>query len=215
MTSTPVRVLLVLLAIAAALYGATETRVVIMHTNDIRGHVLSGPNAAGSARLATVVRQVKPDLMLDAGEMFSGTLISDMFLGVPVIQVMNAIGYDAAAVGGNEFRFGIHTLAERAREANFPLLSANANSPIEEIQVAAIFNAQDVRIAVIGLTSEELMFTGHPQNVKYVDVADAVSTLEHVLPRVRGQADCIILLANITRDEERRLARAFPDPPDQ
>src|SRR5262245_3071258 len=211
MTSPAVRVLIALLTVAAVLYGAAETHVVIMHTNDIRGHVLSGPNAGGSARLATVVRQVKPDLMLDAGEMFSGTPLSDMFRGSPVIQVMNAIGYDAAAVGGNEFRFGIHTLAERAREANFTLLSAKANSPIEEIQVAAICIAQDVRIAVIGSTSEELMVTGHPQNVKYVDVADAVSTLEHVLPRVRGQADCIVLLANITRDEERRLARAFPE----
>src|SRR5262245_30627709 len=179
MTSAAVRVLLVL-AIASVLYGAADTRVVIMHTNDVRGHVLAGPNAGGSARLATVVREVKPDLMLDAGEMFSGSMLSDMFLGVPVVQVMNAIGYDAAAVGANEFSFGIHALAERAREANFPLLSANADSPIAEIEVAAIFTAQDVRIAVIGLTSEELMRTGHPQNVKYVDVADAVSSIERV-----------------------------------
>ena len=182
-----------------------------MHTNDIRGHVLPGPEAAGSGRLAAVVRQVKPDLMLDAGGMFSGSLISDMFLGEPIINVMNAIGYDAAAVGSNEFSFGIQALAARAREANFPLLSANAESPIGEIQVAAIFNAQDVRIAVIGLTSEELTRTGHPYNVKYVDVADAVRTLESVLPRIRDRADCIILLTNVTQAEEQRLARAFPE----
>jgi 5'-nucleotidase/UDP-sugar diphosphatase len=211
MNSALVRVLLVLLCLAAGLYGATETHVVIMHTNDIRGHVLSGPDAAGSARLATAVRQMKPDLMLDAGEMFSGTLVSDMFLGVPVVQVMNAIGYDAAAVGTNEFNFGIHVLAARAREANFPMLSANAESPIGEIQVAAIFNAQDVRIAVVGLTSEDLARTGRPQNVKYVDVADAVRTVESVLPRVRDRADCIILLTNVARADEQRLARAFPE----
>ena len=206
-----VRVLLLVLFTTVALYGASETHVVIMHTNDIRGHVLPEPDAGGSARLATLVRDVKPDLMLDAGEMFSGTLISDLFLGAPVIQVMNTIGYDAASVGANEFSFGIHALAARAREANFPMLSANAESPIGEIQVAAIFNAQDVRIAVIGLTSEELMRTGRPQNVKYVDVADVVSTLETVLPRVRGRADCIVLLTNVSRADERRLARAFPE----
>jgi 5'-nucleotidase/UDP-sugar diphosphatase len=211
MTSASVRVLLLLFAVSALLYGAAETRVVIIHTNDIRGHVLPGPEAAGSARLATVVRQVKPDLVLDAGEMFSGTLISDMFLGVPLIQAMNAIGYDAAAVGANEFSFGIHALAQRAREANFPFLSANAESPVGEIEVAAIFTAQDVRIAVIGLSSEELPRTGHPQNVKYVDVADAIRTLEGVLPRVRDTADCIVLLTNVTRDEEQRIARAFPE----
>src|SRR5262249_15809722 len=206
-----VRVLLAFVSVSAVLYGATEAHVIIMHTNDIRGHVLPGPEASGSARLATVVRPVKPDLMLDAGEMFSGALVSDMFLGSPVIEVMNAIGYDAASVGASEFSYGIHALAARAREANFPLLSANAESPISEIQVAAIFNAQDVRIAVIGLTSEELMRTGRPQNVKYVDVADGVSTLESVLPRVRDRADCIVLLTNVSRSDEQRLARAFPE----
>src|SRR5215510_4584951 len=110
MTSASLRAFLVLTVIAAALYGASEAHVVVMHTNNIRGHLLSGPDGGGSAALASVVRQTKPDLMLDAGEMFSGTLISDLFLAAPVIQVMNAIGYDAAAVGSNEFSYGIHVL---------------------------------------------------------------------------------------------------------
>ena len=115
MTSASLRALIVLVTIAAALYGASEAHVVVMHTNNIRGHLLTGPDGAGSAALASVVRQTKPDLMLDAGEMFSGTLISDLFVA-PVIQVMNAIGYDAAAVGSNEFSYGIHILEARVRE---------------------------------------------------------------------------------------------------
>ena len=146
MKSSSLRVILFVILACASGYSAAETHVVIMHTNDIRGHVLPGPDAGGSARLATVVRQVKPDLMLDAGGMLSGSLISDTFLGAPVIEVMNAIGYDAATVGGNEFGFGINALAARVREANFPVLSANAVSPIDEIQAAAIFNAQGVEL---------------------------------------------------------------------
>jgi len=92
MISASARLFLLLLSMVAVLGGATETHVVIMHTNDIRGHVVPEDGAAGSARLATVVREVKPDLMLDAGEMFSGAWISDLFLGAPVIEVMNAIG---------------------------------------------------------------------------------------------------------------------------
>src|SRR5437899_6318372 len=209
MSSGQVRAILAIIAIAAALYGAAETHVVIMHTNDIRGHVRPGPDAAGSARLATVVRQVKPDLMLDAGGIFSGSLISDTFQGEPVVAAMNAIGYDAVAIGGIEFNFGISALRARSMQANFLLLSANATSPIDEIQPAAIYNAQGVRIAVVGLTSQEI--TGHPQNVKYVDVADPVRTLEDLLPRIRQRADAIILLANVTKAEEERIARAFPE----
>src|SRR5262245_32881704 len=105
MQSAAVRVAFIVLLLASAVSAATDTHVVIMHTNDLRGHVLPGANAAGSAKLATVVRQMKPDLMLDAGGMLSGSLISDMFLGAPVIDVMNAIGYDAAGVGSTEFSF--------------------------------------------------------------------------------------------------------------
>jgi len=210
MKSAVIRLLVLSLFATVSAYAA-ETHVVIMHTNDIRGHVLPSPGAGGSARLATLVHQIKPDLMLDAGGMLSGSLISDTFLGSPVIDAMNAIGYDAAAISGTEFSFGINALAARAQEAHFLLLSANANSPIDEIQVAGIFNAQDVRIAVIGLTNQEVTRTGHPQNVKYVDVADAVLTLESTLPRVRDRSDCIILLANLSRDDEQRVARAFPE----
>ncbi len=180
-----------------------------MHTNDIRGHLLPGPDAAGSARLAAVVRQIKPDLMLDAGGMFSGSMIADTFEAEPVVQVMNAIGYDAATVGSNEFNFGLPALRARTRQANFLLLSANATSPIDEIQPAAIYNAQEIRIGVIGLTSEEI--TGHPQNVKYVDVADPVRTLQDYLPRLRNRVDAIILLANVSVNEEDSIARNFPE----
>ena len=70
MTKAVVRVLLAVLFAGVRLYGAPETHVIIMHTNDIYGRLLPGPDSPGSARLATVVREVKPDLMLDAGNMF-------------------------------------------------------------------------------------------------------------------------------------------------
>src|SRR6202007_2066965 len=43
------------------------------------------------------------------------------------------------------------------------------------------------------------------------DVADTVQTLQDLLPRVRNRADAIILLANVTRAEEQRIAREFPE----
>src|SRR3989475_4508840 len=209
MISHGVRALILLLFLTASFAAAQEKHVMIMHTNDLRGHILPGPDAGGSTRLATVVRELKPDLMLDAGGILSGSLISDTFQGEPVVTVMNAIGYDAVAVGSSEFNFGMSALRARSRQANFLLLSANATSPIDEIQPAAIYNAQGVRIAIVGLTSPEI--TGHPQNVKYVDVADPVRTLEDLLPRIRPRADTIILLANVTKTEEQRIARAFPE----
>ena len=128
MISAMVRVFLVALCVflpVVGVYGAEDTHVVIMHTNDIHGHLLPGPDGAGSARLSTVVRELKPDLMLDAGNMFSGALISDAFQGEPVVEVMNAIGYDAMVVGNHEFNFGLKNLSQARSQARFPWISAN------------------------------------------------------------------------------------------
>src|SRR5207247_10645603 len=95
MISHGVRALILLLFLTASFAAAQEKHVMIMHTNDIRGHILPGPDAGGSARLATVGRELKPDLMLDAGGILSGSRISDTFQGAPVVSVSNAIAYDA------------------------------------------------------------------------------------------------------------------------
>ena len=203
--------LLCLLLAAFAIYGASPpVQIVIMHTNDIHGQIESGSTTGGSAALATIVRRIQPDLMLDAGDMFTGSLISDRFAGQSVIDIMNAIGYDAAAIGNHEFDYGLGALRARGQQAHFPLLSANTLS-VEEVHDAAIFNAQGIRIAVIGLTTAEVARTGHPRNMKDVQVLDVVKGVENALPNVRDRADFIILLAHVNKDEEVRLARAFPE----
>src|SRR5262245_33640660 len=116
MKSRVVSAFLAIVLAAVAVFSAGEAHVVIMHTNDIRGHVLPSVEGGGSARLSTIVKDAKPDLMFDAGGMLAGSLLADTFLGVPVVDVMNAIGYDAATVGSSDFNFGIHALAARARE---------------------------------------------------------------------------------------------------
>src|SRR5437879_12001548 len=106
MISHGVRALILLLFLTASFAAAQEKHVLIMHTNDIRGHILPGPDAGGSARLATVVRELKPDLMLDAGGILSGSLISDTFQGEPVVNVMNATGYEDVAIGSSKVDIG-------------------------------------------------------------------------------------------------------------
>lgn len=201
---------ILLVSIAVFAYSAEPTHVVIMHTNDLHGHVQAGPNAGGSAAIATVVRRERPDLMLDAGDSFFGTMISNMFEGAPMIDVMNAIGYDAAVLGTHEFNFGIAGLARRLEQAQFPFVSANTNIDINNLGDAAIFTAQGIRFAIIGLTTQDVMKT-HPVKMEAIEVSDVVRAAEKALPRVRDVADCIIFLTHLRPDEEVQLARAFPE----
>jgi 2',3'-cyclic-nucleotide 2'-phosphodiesterase (5'-nucleotidase family) len=199
--------------LSAVLSGSVQqpTHILIAHTNDIHGQLLPRNGVGGLAELATVIRNLNPDLIVDAGDLFTGTFISDEFKGQPTIQVMNKIGYTVGTVGNHEFDFGQDVLRMRLREANFPLLSANVESPISEIKKYVVATVKGVRFGIIGLTTEDVTTTTHPKNLGGVKVQDIVKTVEGILPELRSRSDFIIVTAHLTDDEEKRIANAFPE----
>ena len=96
-----------------------------MHTNDLHGQLLPRDGVGGIAEIATIIRQARPDLVLDAGDISTGTFLSDEFKGKATIQAMNKIGYVAGTIGNHEFDYGQDALRILLREARFPILSAN------------------------------------------------------------------------------------------
>ncbi len=205
--------LLFLLVTPAGLWIAAQTpaHVVIMHTNDIHGQLLPRNGVGGIAEIATIVRRAKPDLMLDAGDIFTGTFLSDEFLGSPTIQAMNKIRYVSGTIGNHEFDYGQNALRMRLREAKFPVLSANLQTPVSEIKKYTIVTVKGIRFGIVGLTTAELKEKTHPRNLGGVSVRDIVRTLQQLLPEVRGKSDFIIASVHLTDDEEKRLASAFPE----
>ena len=83
----------------------------------------------GVARRQTLIQQFRekqsPLLVLDAGDMFQGTPYYNVFQGIPEMEAMSRLGYDAGTIGNHEFDNGVEGLAEALKHANFPLLSAN------------------------------------------------------------------------------------------
>ena len=122
-----------LLIAALALAGPTQTHVIIMHTNDIHGHVLPENEAGGLAMIATIVKQQRPDILLDAGDMFAGTVLSDTYYGESDLAVMNRMGFRASILGNHEFDYGLNRLRDRVREAGCPVLSANVVLPFDNV----------------------------------------------------------------------------------
>ena len=55
-------------------------------------------------------------LVLSGGDMWTGPAISTWFQGQSMVEVMNAMDYDAAAVGNHEFDFGLEALRKRVSE---------------------------------------------------------------------------------------------------
>lgn len=127
----------------------------VLGTTDLHGHVFNwdyfkdaeykdaAGNAQGLARISTLVNQIREEkgrentLLLDAGDTIQGTPLTYYYAKVdpitakggpvhPMAQAMNAIGYDAAALGNHEFNYGIETLRKFESQLRFPLLGANA-----------------------------------------------------------------------------------------
>ena len=88
-------------------------------TNDHRG------NIACFAALTEKLRLEKPSLLVASGDMIQGDNWANFFQGKSVIDLMNAMRFDAMSVGNHEFDYGYEILKERIREANFPVLGAN------------------------------------------------------------------------------------------
>src|SRR5215831_1602148 len=119
---------------------AEEARLVILHTTDLHGafddwdYGADRPAARGLTRLATLVKRVRaegpPTLLVDAGDAIQGGGATVFQRGAdslpdPMMTLMNAIGYDAMAVGNHEFDFGVPRLDRVRSTAKFPWLAAN------------------------------------------------------------------------------------------
>ncbi|MDP9681203.1 2',3'-cyclic-nucleotide 2'-phosphodiesterase/3'-nucleotidase [Streptomyces griseoviridis] len=169
---------------------AKRYALTVLGTTDLHGHVFNwdyfkdaeyadaAGNAQGLARVSTLVNQVREEkgrentLLLDAGDTIQGTPLTYYFAKVdpitaeggpvhPMAQAMNAIGYDAVALGNHEFNYGIETLRKFEEQCDFPLLGANAVDaktlrpafPPYFMKTFRVKGAPPVKVAVLGLTN--------------------------------------------------------------
>ncbi|MET9509313.1 5'-nucleotidase C-terminal domain-containing protein [Streptomyces flavidovirens] len=162
----------------------------VMGTTDLHGNVFNwdyftdkefddkAHNDVGLAKISTLVNQIREEkgrrntLLIDAGDTIQGTQLSYYYAKVdpitaqhgpvhPMAQSMNAIGYDAAALGNHEFNYGIPVLRKFEEQCDFPLLGANALDaktlrpafPPYFMKRLRTPHGRDVRVAVLGLTN--------------------------------------------------------------
>ncbi|TXC18132.1 bifunctional UDP-sugar hydrolase/5'-nucleotidase UshA [Salmonella enterica] len=150
-------------------------KMTILHTNDHHGHFWrSEYGEYGLAAQKTLVDSIRKEvaqeggsvLLLSGGDINTGVPESDLQDAEPDFRGMNLIGYDAMAVGNHEFDNPLTVLRQQEKWAKFPFLYANIyqKSTGERLfKPWAIFTRQDIKIAVIGLTTDDTAKIGNPE----------------------------------------------------
>jgi 2',3'-cyclic-nucleotide 2'-phosphodiesterase (5'-nucleotidase family) len=192
--------------------------ITILYTNDEHGWMEVSQYSDGAAGMMGLWREKEgyseegPFLILSGGDMWTGPAISTWFQGESMIEVMNTMNYDAAAIGNHEFDFKIDVLQQRISEANFPLLSANIrHKGTDEIPDFAIpyliIEVNGIKVGLIGLTTTTTPISTFPEHVADLDFISYETALQEIVPEVKSNdAELLIVLAHIPEYEMRTLA---------
>jgi len=193
----------------------------IFYTNDEEGYLEpisdKSKTYGGTANVMAALRQrgYRPDsdkaLLLSGGDMWTGPAISSWFHGTSTVQVANAMGYDAAALGNHEFDFGQEIIRANEAAADFPFLSANAKVAktgklLDFCTPYVIREVSGVQVGIIGLTTRKTPGIVVPANVEGLTFTDYEETLRRTVPQARAEgAELVIVIAHICPSELRKL----------
>ncbi|MFO7610405.1 MAG: bifunctional UDP-sugar hydrolase/5'-nucleotidase [Candidatus Krumholzibacteriia bacterium] len=211
---------------AAAPAPAPAWNLTIFHTNDMHSAFWPRPAAwrddgrpvggvvALSAHLAAERRSAAPDLLLDAGDFMTGNPVSrlreDGIPGAAVIRVLNALGYDAGAIGNHEFDLGHADLARLVPLVRFPLLAADLRLPDGGPAFGdepLVLERGGLRVGVIGVSCATMTEVVTPGRLGPVTLADQAETVRARAAALDPGTDLIVLLTHNGVQGDRALAR--------
>jgi len=196
----------------------------LLHTNDNHGRFWENKYGEyGMAARKTVIDAIRAEvsqsggevLLLSGGDINTGVPESDLQDAKPDFIGMNAIGYDAMAVGNHEFDNPLSVVDMQRELANFPMLAANIYDKTtgkRYFDAYKIFTINGVNIAVIGLTTEDTVKIGNPEFISGLTFTDPTTEIKKVIAEINaaGSADIIFAATHMGHYEEANYGSNAP-----
>jgi 5'-nucleotidase len=200
----------------------------VVGINDVHGALLAAPapralstftsSEVGGAEwmggwMEAIRREARENggeaLLIDAGDEFQGTLISNQFQGRSVVDAFNALGVAASALGNHEFDFGLPVLLERMKQARYPILAANVfkKGTRERPQWArpsVLLDVRGVKVGIVGLSTVDTPTVTNPLHVADLEFAPGGPLAAAEADSLRASGATVVILT----------AHAGPFPPD-
>lgn len=214
--------------------AGSQAHLRIMETTDLHVHVFpynyyadKPDDTVGLARTAAHIKEIRAEatntLLIDNGDFLQGNPMGDYIAyerGMkegdthPIIQAMNALGYDASTLGNHEFNYGLDFLMKSLAGADFPVVSANVAKSlgadptkdetlippyvILDRKVTDGTGAEhDIKIGLIGFVPPQVMNWDRKHLEGNVQARDIVETAAAYVPQMKEEgADIIIALSH-------------------
>ncbi len=210
-------VLVVTACLPPAAVGSADDQssvdLVVATTTDVHGRLRGwdyfanrADQRTGLSRAATIIdslRVAHPGrvIALDAGDLLQGNpltyLASRESAGTahPVIAAMNAVGYDAAAIGNHEFNYGVPFLDRAVGQARFPFLSANTYKldGSHAYRAWTMIERSGIKVAIIGATTPGVMVWDADNVRGRIRVGDIVPAVRTAVEQARAAGADVIL----------------------
>ncbi|HUS66748.1 MAG TPA: 5'-nucleotidase C-terminal domain-containing protein [Kofleriaceae bacterium] len=201
----------------AAPEAARPVTIAVVGTSDLHGHIEMLPILAGYLANLRAAKGIDEVLLLDGGDMFQGTLESNLNEGQSVVEAYNRLGYAAAAIGNHEFDFGPAgdkvtprepgddprgALKARAAAAKFPFLAANLRDEATgdraawpNVRPSVLVERAGVKIGVIGVTTEATPRATTPRNFEGLSIMPLTRSIAAEAAALRARGAQVVALA--------------------
>lgn len=215
---------LILAALFTALSSAAE-EITILYTNDIHGSFLpqkarwreDGRLVGGFEALADKVRAMRAEgrsmLLLDAGDLMTGNPVCDLEVGGArggaLVELMNAVEYDAMALGNHEFDISQENARLLLDMAQFPVLCCNVvyeDGSLFTGQAAVVKEVGKLKIGIIGVMTEGLQGVVQQDKIKGLRVLKARETVQALADSLDPLTDLLVVLSHMGAEDDRELA---------
>nr|WP_176700341.1 bifunctional UDP-sugar hydrolase/5'-nucleotidase UshA [Gilliamella apicola] len=179
----------------------------ILHTNDHHGRFWQNDiGEYGLAAQKTVVDEIRKEvtakggklLLLSGGDINTGVPESDVQQAKPDFIGMNAVGYDAMAVGNHEFDHPLTIIREQQKWAKFPFLSANTyfkGTDKRVFDAYKMFDLNGIKVAVFGLTTDDTIFLASPKNTEGVEFRQTLPEAQKIIKQLKDNEHPDMIIA--------------------
>jgi 2',3'-cyclic-nucleotide 2'-phosphodiesterase (5'-nucleotidase family) len=229
--SLTILVFLLVIVLVAHSFVPERVQITILGTTDLHGNInpidyyTNKPDNRGFAKVATLIKRIRKEqpntLLIDSGDTIQGSPLESFHSRKnnmrtdPMMLVMNALNYDAMAVGNHEYNFGLKVLEKARGEAKFPWLSGNTYEKGTERTHYKPYIVKDVagvKIGILGLTTPGIPYWDNPPNYAGLEFRDPVAEARKWVEtlRTKEKVDVVVIAMHMGLGEDLRTGEASP-----